>query len=257
MKKLPFLFAALFAFAPLVRAQQQSAPNPYDLLSRALTPIASVFTPEAKLRALSATLVLEAMTDLPPELAGTRVELLVQPPDCALLRGLYGGKLVTVCRAGDAVWISPNIPPFDTLATPPAGEPSAPKKKKRPEGLGQMVLPIPQQQLALLPVLLQAKDVGEEQGLRTLEVRLMAELARSLGVEGWSAKLSLTAAGQPARLSLVGPGWSLTARVERLEYATSLPESTWQAPADALLLNARQIQALANQIERQMAGAPQ
>ena len=117
-----------------------------------------------------------------------------------------------------------------------------------------MVLPIPPQQLALLPILLQAKDVGEEQGLRTLEVKLMAELARGLGVEDWSLKLSLNPAGQPARLHLAGPAWSLTARVERLEYATSLPAATWQAPADAVRLDARQIQLWAERIERQMTG---
>ena len=39
--------------------------------------------------------------------------------------------------------------------------------------------------------------------------------------------------------------------------APSLPAATWQAPADALLLNARQIQALSAAIERQMAGAQQ
>jgi len=255
MKNLPsLLLAALIAFAPLLRAQQPptgASSNPYDVLSRVLVSIASVFSPEAKQHALSATLVLEAMTDLPPELVGTRVELLVHPPEHALLRGFYGGKLVTLCRAGEAVWIAPNILPSDALAMPPGTK----KKKKHQEGLGQMVLPFPPQQLALLPVLLQAKDAGEEQGLRTLEVKLMAELAHGLGVEGWSANLSLNAAGQPARLSLIGPGWSLTARVERLEYATSLPAATWQAPANALHLDAQQIQGWTDAIERQMAGA--
>ena len=258
MKNLPaLLLAALLAFAPHLRAQQPSPANPYDTLSRVLVPIASVFSPEAKQHALSATLVLEAMTDLPSELAGTRLELLVQPPDCALLRGLCAGKRVTLCRAGDSVWIAPNAPPFDALAALAPGETVPQKKKKQRDGLGQMVLPVPPQQLALLPVLLQAKDLGEEQGLRTLEVKLMAELARGLGVEGWSAKLSLDAAGQPARLSLLSPGWSLTARVERLEYAASLPESTWQTPGDALRLTPRQIQALINRIERQMTGSVQ
>ena len=193
------------------------------------------------------------MTDLPPELAGTRVELLVQPPDRALLRGLYGSKLVTICREGDTVWIAPGTPPFDALATPPAGEPPLKKKKHLSAGLGQMVLPFPPQHLALLPILFQAKDVGEVKGLRTLEVTFMAELSRSLGIEDWSVRLSLNAAGQPARLRLLGPGWSLTARVERLEYATSLPAATWQAPADSVHLDAQQIQYWVDQIGRQLA----
>jgi len=257
MKKLPVsFFAALLAFAPLLRAQQPVA-NPYDILSRVLVPIASVFSPEAKQHALSATLVLEEMTDLPPELAGTRVELLLQPPDRVLLRGLYGGKMVTICRAGDSVWIAPGTPPFDTLATPLPGEPPHKKKKHHSEGLGLMELPFPPQQLALLPILFQAKDVGEEKGLRTLEVKLMAELSRSLGVEDWSVRLSLDAAEQPARLRLLGPGWSLAARVERLEYATALPAATWQAPVDAVRLAPQQIQYWMDQISRQMTGSRQ
>ncbi|MEI7958866.1 MAG: hypothetical protein WCI40_07130 [Verrucomicrobiota bacterium] len=257
MKKLPSaFFAALLAFAPLLRAQQPVA-NPYDVLSRVLVPIASVFHPEAKQRGLSATLVLEEMTDLPPELVGTRLELLLQPPDRALLRGVYGGKMVTLCRAGDSVWIAPRSPALDALAVPIAGKSPHKKKKQQEEGLGLMVLPIPSQQLIMLPVLLQAKDVGEVKGLRTLEVKLMAELARGLGVEDWRMRLSLDAAGQPARLRLLGPGWSLSARVDRLEYATNLPAATWQPPADAVRLDARQIQYWMDQVARQMAGSGQ
>ncbi|MCX6967927.1 MAG: hypothetical protein NTZ46_09175 [Verrucomicrobia bacterium] len=256
MKKFPIsLLAVLLALAPLLRAQPPA--NPYDLLSRSLVPIASVFSPEAKQHALSATLVLEQMTDLPPEMAGASVDLLLEPPDRALLRGMFGGKLVTLCRAGDAVWIAPKMPPFDALVVPPAIQAPAKNKKHQHTGLGLMILPIPPQQLALLPILLQAKDLGEEQGLRTLEVKVMTELARGLGVEDWNLRLTLNSAGQPVRLRLVGPGWSLTARVERLEYATSLPAATWQQPADAVLLDARQIQFWADRIEQQMTGSRQ
>ena len=252
MKKFPtLLWAALFALIPHLRAQQP-APNPYDILSRALVPIASVFSPSAKQHALSATLILEEMTDLPPEMVGTRVELLVQPPEHALLRGLYGGKLVTICRAGDNVWIAPNTPPFDALATAPANAQFPQKKKKHDSGLGQMVLPIPPQQLALLPILLQVKDAGDKNGLRTLDVKLMTELARSLGVEEWSLRLSLNTDGQPVLLRLRGPGWTLSARVERLEYAMALPPATWQAPTNAVLLDAQQIQYWSNLIETQI-----
>lgn len=254
MKKLPLaIFAALLAFTPLLRGQQPVA-NPYDILSRVLVPIASVFSPEAKQHALSATLVLEEMTDLPPELVGTRVDLFLQPPDRALLRGMYGGKLVTICRLGDTVWIAPGTPPFDTLGTPVASAPPLEKKKRggSGEGLGQMVLPVPPQQLVLLPILLQVKDVGEEKGLRTLEVKLMKELARSLGVEDWRLRLSLDTADKPVRLRVLGPGWGLTAQVERLEYATNFPAITWKAPEGAIRLDGPQIQYWMDQIGRRM-----
>jgi len=250
MKKSPFaiIAALLLPFAASLQAQQPAV-NVYDLLSRVLVPIASVFSPEAKQHALSTTLVLEEMTDLPPEFIGTRLELLVQPPDRLLLRGPYGGQTVTICRAGESVWITPNTPPFDALATPASELP----KKKQPTGLGQMILPIPPQQLALLPILLQVKDAGEENGVHSMDVKLMPELARSLGVDGWRLHLSVDAAGQPTRLRIVGPGWKIALRVERLQYATELPAATWQTPPDAVRLDSLQIQqwldVISNQVE--------
>ncbi|MDD5351469.1 MAG: hypothetical protein PHQ12_14755 [Chthoniobacteraceae bacterium] len=248
MKKLPTLclaaLAALTAFAPLLPAQQPAAPpapaNPYDLLSRVLTPIATVFSPEAAPRALSLTLVLEGMTDLPPELAASRVELLVQPPDRALLRSTYDGHPVTLCRVGDSLWITPNTPPFAALANPPE-MPGKKKKKGHPAGLAPIVLPFPPQQLVLLPILFQVKEGPQDQGMRTLDVKLMPELARGLGVEEWSTRITVGPGEKPARVRVLGPGWSLIARVERLEYADRLPAATWQAPEGALRLNARQV----------------
>jgi len=253
MKKSLFaLFSALVVFCQNVRAQQPAA-NPYDLLGRVLTPIASVFCPEAPQHALSATLVLEEMTDLPQELAGARVELFLEPPYRVLLRGPYQGRTVTICREGDGVWITPKAPPFDTLPNTP-GEPPPKQKKKKGQsaGLGPMVLPFPPQQLALLPILFQVRDAGEEKGLRVLEARLMRELARSLGVEEWSARLSVNEGGRLERLRILGPGWSLAVRVERQEYAAKLPAATWQPGSDALRLNAQQVLQWIDVLGRQM-----
>ena len=188
-----------------------------------------------------------------PELAGARVELLLEPPDHLLLRGLYAGTPVTLCRAGNAVWITPNTPPFNALANPPGEPPHKHKKKKQGGGgLEPMVLPFSPQQLALLPILFQVKEAEPEQGLRTLEVRLMPELAHSLGVEEWSVRLSLNAAEQLARLRILGPGWTLAARVERLDYAAQLPAATWQPTGDAVQLDAPKVEQWMQELSRQV-----
>ena len=249
MKKLPgAALAALLTLAPLLHAQQPgpgTAGNPYDAVSRVLAPIASIFSPEAKQRALSATLVVEAMTGLPPEMAGIRAELFLQPPDRMLLRGAFAGQPVALGRTGDMLWIAPGNAAL--LAAP--GD--LPRAKKKKGGLGPMVLPFPPQQMALLPVFLQVRDAGEDGGLRTLEARLMPELARGLGAEEWSARLSLNPAGQLARLRVLGPGWSIALRVERLEYAAELPAATWEPPAGAARLDPRQVEAWAATLGRQ------
>lgn len=242
MKKLPILCltALLACITPLHAQQAPASANPYDTLSRVLTPIASVFSPEARQHALSATFVLEEMTGLPPEMAGTRFDLLLEPPEHFLLRGTYNGTPVSICRAGDSVWISPNVPPFSELANPP-GEPIHHKKKKN-AGLPPLVLPFPPQELALLPILFQVKEALPEDGLRMLKVQFMPEMAKSLGVEEWSARLALNAAEKPERLRIVGPGWSMSLRVEHLEISPSLPAETWQPQGDAVQLDAPKVE---------------
>ncbi|XHR28988.1 MAG: hypothetical protein ACFUZC_00175 [Chthoniobacteraceae bacterium] len=252
MKKLPtlVLIALLACYLPLRAQQAPVSSNPYDTLGRVLTPIASVFTPEAANHALSLSVVLEEMTGLPPELLGARYELLLQPPEHLLIRGVYNGTPVALCRAGNSVWVSPSGAPFADLANPP-GEPPRHKKKKA-QGLEPMVLPFPPQQLALLPILFHVKEVAPVQGLRTLEVRLMPELAKSLGAQEWHAQMTLTPGEKLDHLRLVGPGWSMTVRIERLESAPSLPPETWRAPADAQWLDATQVEAWITELSRRV-----
>ncbi len=254
MKKLPILcFTALFTslFAPLAPLRAQQAPNPYDTLSHVITPIASIFSPEAQKHALSATFVLEEMTGLPPELAGSRFELLLEPPERFLIRGNYQGKPVTICRAGNSVWITPAEEPFTALANPP-GQPVR-HKKNQPATLAPMVLPFPPQQLALLPILFQVKEaLPEQEGQRVLKVSFMADLAKNLGLEDWSAKLSLSPTEKLERLRLLGPGWTLALRVERLEIAKSLPPETWQPRGDAIRLDAAKVEQWTRELSNQV-----
>jgi hypothetical protein len=255
MKKLPILcFTALFACITPLRAQQapsNSNPNPYDTLSRVLTPLASIFSPEAEKHALSATFVLEEMSGMPPGLSGASFDVLLEPPVRFLVRTNYNGTPVTVCRNGDFIWISPNVPPFSALANPPT-EGAPHKKKKNASGLGPMVLPFPPQQLALLPMLFQVREAASTQGLRNLEIRLMPELAKNLGVEEWCAQLALTPAEKPQRLRLIGPGWSMSLKVANLEVMAGLPPETWKAPEGAILLDAPKVEAWMSELSRRV-----
>lgn len=218
--------------------------NPYDLLGRTLQPIAAIFCPAPAQgqvqapRALTATLVLQEMTDLPPALVGSRIELALQPPDHVLIRGVYAGQTVTICRAGQDVWVSPAsiMTELSKAIAPATDSPEPRKKKKKKDGiLAPMALPFPAQELAFLPILFTVKDGGANGDSRVLDVQLMPELARHLGVEEWSARLMVFPASQSRTLltgiDLSRPGWHLFARVERLEYSAELPETTWTPPA--------------------------
>lgn len=210
-----------------------------------------VFTPDSAQHALSATLVLEEMTNLPSDLVGARVELAVQPPDHFLMRGpippsvlaettgtavpiAATARLWTVCRADQQIWITPGslvkswLQPF--LAE--AGEP--PKSKKK-SNLGPIGLPVPAKEIALLPILLQARDAGTENGLHLLDVQLMPPLARSLHVDDWSARAGFDASGHLARLELSRPGWHVIVRVENLLFGRDFAAAVWAPQSPDLL----------------------
>ena len=246
-------FLHLLTWAALaVTNQAQPATNPYDLLSRTLMPIAGVFAPQSAQHALSATLVLEKMTDLPPEFAGTRVELALQPPEHVLIRGQFQGQPGAICRAGQQIWLTPGSKLQALIA--PEIEPTRKKKKKHGEGLAPLVLPFPPQQLVLLPVLFQVKDGGAEGGLRVLDVQFMPELARNLGIEQWHARISVDAEAKPVRIEVARPDWSIVLRVEQLTYTPELPATTWTAPEgdDVLRLTGAQARQWLDAVVRKM-----
>lgn len=219
--------SAAFA-APLARAEE----NKFDVVARTLLPFLNIFAKQTSSpnRAFSLKLRLEQMTDLPPELVGTSVDVDVQYPDKLRLHGPILGEQLTVCRVGQGVWAYPGsrIAPLLELAR---------EKKKLPKldpdaELGDFSLPIPEKQLAFLPALFQVTDVGSEalDGVpcRVLDLQLMPLLAKSLKVEGWIARAWVRPDHTPARLSIARTGWSVALRFDSVVFAPSLTSDTWR-----------------------------
>ena len=93
----------------LLAASARGEENRYDLLGRMLMPFLNVFAKSTTNpnRAMSFTLKLEQMTDLPPGLAGSRAEVAVEYPDKLRLHGPVLGEDVTICRKGQELWAFP------------------------------------------------------------------------------------------------------------------------------------------------------
>ncbi len=250
--------AAALLFGSLPLAAQQPA-NAYDLLGQTLAPLAAIFAPAsagAAPRTMALRLELESLSLLSPEqAAGTSLELEVQPPQRARLRGKWGGQVWTVGRNGQEVWVDTG----GSLPLP-GSPPEAPKRGKG-GGLPPIELPFPPQQLLLLPILFQVTDQGTFDGKRVLDLRLMPELARSLKVEGWAARIAVdpgaagtTDAPRLTRLELAGPQWRGAARVESYTLSANLPESHWEAPPGATRLSGAQAREWAMQLWRKTRG---
>ncbi len=226
------LCAALFVPAGLLRAEE----NRYDVVGKLLMPFVNVFAKNTKNpnRAMQLTARLELMTGLPAALVGTRADLAVEYPDKLRLRAPVLGEELTICRRGQEVWVFPGTRAAALLEAASVGQ-----KLPKPDSKAQLppfALPIPEKQLALLPVLFQVKDVGAEsldsEPCRVLDLFLMPELAKSLRARDWAARVWLRGDGKPARLSVARTGWQLAVRFERVEFSKTLPAETWVPTAE-------------------------
>jgi len=229
------ILSLVLAFA-LLSTATRAEENRYDLIGRTLMPFVNVFAKNTSNpnRAMSFTLKLEQMTEMPPALVGSQAEVALEYPDKLRLHGPVLGEDITICRKGQEVWAWPGSKVEALLAAAAAAKklPKAdPKFQLKP-----FALPIPEKELIFLPALFQIKDVGSESldgtACRVLDLFLMPELARSLKAKGWGARAWLSSEAKPVRISVAKPGWMVVVRFENLEFASKLPESTWEPTSE-------------------------
>src|SRR2546421_504613 len=76
--------------------------------------------------------------------------------------------------------------------------------------------------------IIDAAQLLDEQSGRVLYLKLMHELARSLGIEDWTARLWVTAEYKPAKIEIHSPQGGVTLAFDKLEFSPSLPPDTWK-----------------------------
>lgn len=220
--------------------------NRYDVLARALQPLLAPFAHEAANpnRSMETELVLLAMTGLPQEYVGTRVQLAVQNPDRIRVSGPILGQPVTLCRDQKDFWVAPKDKAEAILDQYGLGAQEGAQGAQTSQGggkekfkMGNLELPFSQAQLVFLPALFQVKEYEEEPvggvSCRILELNLLPEIARPLRVENWRARLWVRPDYKLAKLEVLQPGWHILVGVEKLAFSPSLPAATWQpAPGE-------------------------
>jgi hypothetical protein len=261
MKNALALLALLWMAAPADLPAQE---NPYDVLGKALMPIANVFAVDADGQPVTHALLLDAhlvnASKLPAALQGESVHVALRTPDALLVQAPIEGQMLTVCRDGDALWGTPgsDIQSLIDVATA-AASPGKKKKKKHSDEakmLGPLVLPVPQKELVFLPILFQVADAGNApaggQPCRVLDVALMPQLAKSLHAENWTARLWIAADYSIVQVALTGPDWSGTVAIDKVAFPATLPDSTFQPQGtDVLRLTAGQFLALMGKLGRE------
>jgi hypothetical protein len=253
------LMALLWMAMPGTLAARE---NPYDVLGKALMPIANVFATDANGEPAPHALVLDAhlleASKLPPELQGQAVHVALRTPDALLVQAPIAGQILTVCREGDAFWVTPGSKAQALLDQSSAAAPVKKKKKSKAEAalMGPLALPVPQKELVFLPVLFQVADAGDDtvggKPCMVLDVQLMPQLAKSLHGEDWTARLWVGADYGIVQLALTGPHWSGKVAIDKLEFPAELPDAAFQPQGtDVLRLTPEQFLGLMGQMGRE------
>jgi outer membrane lipoprotein-sorting protein len=225
------LCAALLVFLlPEARARE----NAYDVVGKVLAPFTQVFAGSAKTKNRAITMQLRLEDGDDPKLAGTRVDFAIQMPDRLRVTAPFAGERLTVCRDGQKIWAYPGSR-LQALLGDPAVAKSLPEADRKFK-LAPFELPIPEKQLAFLPVLFKVTDAGDEAlgevTCRVLDLELMKGLDKALGFKNAGARIWVSPDYAPLRLVAHSEAGDATFRIEQTRFAVSLPDATWQPTAE-------------------------
>jgi hypothetical protein len=233
-----------------------AAGNQYDVLGRTIAPVVSLFSTASSESAVQAEFALEAFTGAPREVLGSRIDFAMQPPDRLRISGAIFDEAITLCRDRQRVWAAPGrkfqrlLSHFEPLPKPEPGF-----------TMGRFQLPLPPEQIALLPALFVVREKASEDvdgvPCRVLDLKLIPEISKNLRIDSWSAQLWITPDLKPARLRLARPGWEIVIGIRDVRYLPGIPDPQWRPPVDetdVFFFNAGRLSQLMQVIERQLRG---
>jgi hypothetical protein len=237
------LVPALLVFAPvcLSRGEDSQARTPAESLKATLQKLVALIEPApgVESQTFSARLDVLKAEGLPKEVAGQSATLAFLAPDRLTLSAEYKGKTYAAGRAGQEVWI--HVPDRNFGVIGQSGLPrfaSAPQKKDSTR-LGPFKLPLPKEQIALLPLLMNIEAHPEEDvetvRCRVLKVTPKPEAIGALKIPGGTLKLWIRATDDfPVRISYDdGKTVSVELRLRDIQFGTPWPTDRWKIPARA------------------------
>lgn len=235
------LIAALLLASLLSRAQETPKPTPVALFREVLQKLAAFIepAPSAPVQTLAATLKITRADGLPNELLGRELEFAWQAPNRLRLAADINGERYAAGRDGESLWIHAPGRKFGVIGQPGIARFANAPDKLDDTKLGKWNLPLPREQLALLPLLCKVEQGVDEQleGVACLVLRAtpQPQAIEALKIPAGTLHLWVrTTDGLPARL-----GWSdgkkafVTVDLRNLKQETGWPAEKWKLPANA------------------------
>ncbi len=242
MNQVRLLLAALWLLGALgLRAQEIQKPTPVQLFGQALFKLAALVEPApgAPAQTLASTLKISRADGLPKDLLGREVDFAWQAPDHLRLAADIGGERFAAGRNGESLWVYTPGKQFGVVAQPGLARFASAPDKLDDTRLGKWKLPLPREQLALLPLLCKVEQGADEEldgiACRVLRATPQPQAIEALKLPAGTLHLWMrTTDGLPARL-----GWSdgnktfVTVDLKNLKQEAAWPDEKWKLPATA------------------------
>lgn len=224
-----------------VRAQETPAKTPQEILGATLGKLAAVIEPaaDAPRRSLSTTIRVVEADGIGKALSGQSAAVAFQAPDRLKLSTRIQGRALQLGRYGSRqLWLYAPDKRFGLVGSPDVPRfASAPDRKDATE-LPAFRLPLPREQLLLLPLLMQLEGLPDEtvqgQACHVVRGRPQPQAIQALRLPPGEFQVWVrTADALPARLAVGdGKGKRLVVEFEDLELTPARPDEAWQlAPA--------------------------
>lgn len=232
-----WLLSGVSARAAGAPPEPSATPSPRDVLQRVIEPMVDAFSrhPVGPNRAFTVHWRVTEATAQPPEFRGTRLKLLCQAPDKVCFQFLALDGVVTLCRNGQNVWMSP----ADRLAPLLQQVEQKPPTHDDREPLAPIRLTIPTRLFWVFFYLISVQDAGNAP-MGSVPCRRVdfhpPDARKGEFLRLW---INNTDPGKPERVEFFEPDRHSTLDVEDARVSVSIPASEFEPDATqrANLLN--------------------
>jgi len=233
-----FVSLALLVFALVLPsgAPAQTATNaPLALFTAALNRLAAIIEPATNqpARAFTATLKVTKAGGLPKELADRQFDLAFQAPDRLRLSAIWDQQSLVLGRDGQQVWLYMPSKKFGLIGSPDVAPFSDMPDQKSAPSLGALRLPLPREQLALLPLLTDLEALPEEnvagEPCQVFKAKAKPEAVQGFKLPRGTLQLWVRASDAlPLRLAYRQDAIDVEIELQAPQLGEPWPESKWR-----------------------------
>jgi outer membrane lipoprotein-sorting protein len=160
-----WLLCVALALPRLACGQPTETNSPVQVLSSVLAKVALLVQPPAgePARTFATTLKIARAEGLPGDLAGGEWDLAFEAPDHLRLAAKWNRESFLLGRNGQEVWLDAPERKFGLIGSPEVAPFSTAPDRKETTPLGPLKLPLPPEQLMLLPLLMDVTPLPDEE----------------------------------------------------------------------------------------------